>query len=165
MLYLLDTNVLIDANRDYYPIGRVPEFWSWLVDCAAKQKAKVPLEIYGEVCSGKEDRLVRWLKDRKDTMVLDENVDIGLIDQVMARYAPDLNDEDIRKLGRDPFLIAYALCNPTQRFVVTTEVSKPRKKRANRHIPDVCEDLHLRCYNTFDLIKQLNFRTNWQNHS
>lgn len=31
MLYLLDANVLIDANRDYYPISRVPEFWDWLV--------------------------------------------------------------------------------------------------------------------------------------
>ena len=31
MLYLLDSNVLIDANRDYYPIERVPEFWDWLV--------------------------------------------------------------------------------------------------------------------------------------
>jgi len=31
MLYLLDANVLIDANRDYYPIARIPEFWEWLV--------------------------------------------------------------------------------------------------------------------------------------
>jgi hypothetical protein len=27
MLYLLDANALIDAHRDYYRIGRVPEFW------------------------------------------------------------------------------------------------------------------------------------------
>jgi len=31
MLYLLDANTLIDAKRDYYPIDRVPEFWSWLI--------------------------------------------------------------------------------------------------------------------------------------
>jgi len=31
LLYLLDANVLIAANRDYYPLGRVPEFWDWLV--------------------------------------------------------------------------------------------------------------------------------------
>ena len=30
MINLLDANVLIDANRDYYPIERVPEFWEWL---------------------------------------------------------------------------------------------------------------------------------------
>ena len=33
MLYLLDANVLIDANRDYYQIERVPEFWEWLISC------------------------------------------------------------------------------------------------------------------------------------
>ena len=31
MLYLLDANVFIDANRDYYPLDRFPEFWDWLV--------------------------------------------------------------------------------------------------------------------------------------
>lgn len=30
MLYLLDSSVLIDANRDYYPLERVPQFWGWL---------------------------------------------------------------------------------------------------------------------------------------
>ena len=49
MLYLLDANVLIDANRDYYPIGRVPEFWDWVVDRAAKQQTKIPLEMYEEI--------------------------------------------------------------------------------------------------------------------
>jgi len=32
VLYLLDACVLIDANRDYYPIARVPEFWEWLLE-------------------------------------------------------------------------------------------------------------------------------------
>jgi hypothetical protein len=31
LLFLLDANVLINANRDYYPIDRVPELWEWLV--------------------------------------------------------------------------------------------------------------------------------------
>jgi Domain of unknown function (DUF4411) len=30
MLYLLDSSVLIDANRDDYPLKRVPQFWDWL---------------------------------------------------------------------------------------------------------------------------------------
>lgn len=30
MLYLLDANVVIDADRDYYALDRVPEFWDWL---------------------------------------------------------------------------------------------------------------------------------------
>ena len=34
VLYVLDANVFIDANRDYYPIERVPEFWDWLAEMA-----------------------------------------------------------------------------------------------------------------------------------
>ena len=41
LLYLLDANVLIDANRDYYPNGRVPEFWDWLVARATQQQVKI----------------------------------------------------------------------------------------------------------------------------
>ena len=61
MLYLLDANVLIDANRDYYPIARVPEFWDWLIHVAGRSQVKVPLEIYEELMV-KDDALTHWLK-------------------------------------------------------------------------------------------------------
>ena len=66
MLYLLDANVLIDANRDYYPIARVPEFWNWLVTRATQQQVKIPLEILEEIL----DRLTRWLNDNRDALLL-----------------------------------------------------------------------------------------------
>ena len=160
MLYLLDANVLIDANRDYYPLGRVPEFWHWLVDRATKQQVKVPLEVYEEVLAGKEDDLTRWLKKNRDALLLDEDVDETLVAGVTDRgYAPDLTDEEVERVGRDPFLIAYALANPAQRTVVTTEISRPKKQRANRHIPDVCDDLHVFHCNTYQFIEALDFTT------
>ena len=163
MLYLLDANVLIDANRDYYPISRIPEFWDWLVDRALKLLTKIPLEMYEEILKGNEDHLTRWVKDNRAALLLDEDVDVGLVARVMDfGYASDLNDEEVQRVGRDPFLIAYALRDPAQRLVVTTEVSKPTKKRANRRIPDVCWDLGVRCCNPFDFIKALDFTTNWR---
>ena len=163
MLYLLDANVLIDANRDYYPIRRVPEFWDWLVDRASKQQTKVPLEMYEEILKGNEDHLTHWVKENRSTLMLDENVDVGLVAHVTTSgYAPDLDDEEIQRLGRDPFLIAYALRDSAQRIVVTTEVSKPAKRRANRRIPDVCWDLGVNCCDPFDFIKALDFTTSWR---
>ena len=160
MLYLLDANVLIDANRDYYPLGRVPEFWNWLVDRATKQEVKIPLEMYEEILAGKDDALTRWLKDNRNVLLLDENVDETLIARVTdLGYAPDLSDEEVERVGRDPFLIAYALSDPAQRTVVTTEVSKPKKQRANRHLPDVCNDLGVLCCNTYQFIDVLDFTT------
>ena len=128
MLYLLDANVLIDANRDYYPLDRVPEFWDWLVDCGTKRLVKIPLEMYEEVLAGKDDDLTSWLKDNRDALLLDEDVNETLVARVTdSGYAPDLSDEEIERVGRDPFLIAYALGDRTRRTVVTTEVSKPKK--------------------------------------
>ena len=44
MLFLLDTNVLIDANRDYYALDRVPEFWDWLVHFGTEGQVKMYLD-------------------------------------------------------------------------------------------------------------------------
>lgn len=160
MLYLLDASVLIAANRDYYPLGRVPEFWDWLVDRGAKQQTKIPVEMYEEVLAGNNDDLTCWLKGNRGVLLLDEDVDERLVARVTELgYAPDLSDEEVERLGRDPFLIAYALGAPSQRIVVTAEVSKPSKRRANRHIPDVCRDLDVRCCNTFEFIEALDFTT------
>lgn len=49
MLYLLDANVLIDANRDYYPLDRVPEFWEWLEHQGRAGAAAVCREISAEL--------------------------------------------------------------------------------------------------------------------
>jgi Domain of unknown function (DUF4411) len=77
-------------------------------------------------------------------------------------YAPDLTDDEILKIGRDPFLVAYALRNPAIRVVVTTESSKPSRRGANRHVPDVCGDLGVGSCNTFEMTRRLNFSTNWR---
>lgn len=40
MLDLCDADVFIDADWDYYPIERVPEFWDWLVAISESGQAK-----------------------------------------------------------------------------------------------------------------------------
>lgn len=160
MLYLLDANVLIDASRDYYPLRRVPEFWDWLIDRATQGQVKIPLEIFEEILAGKDDDLTLWLNDNRDALLLDEDVEETLVARVTNQgYAPDLTEEEVERVGRDPFLIAHALGDPDQRTVVTTEVSKPKKQRANRHIPDVCDDLDVFHCNTYQFIEDLDFTT------
>lgn len=168
MLYLLDANVLITAHRDYYPVKRVPEFWDWLQHHAAAGTVKVPAEILEEVKRGRRrkgmDDLLDWLMDGdvKNAIVLDEEPDPALVQQVVEQgYAPDLNEHELERLGRDPFLIAYALVNPTSRCVVTTEVSKPSKRRANRKVPDVAKRFRITPLNPFQFTRALDFTTDW----
>lgn len=82
MLYLLDANVLIDANRDYYPVGRVPEFWEWLVEMGSLGRIRVPQELFEEVVlppppEDRPDPLVEWMNGNRDAIMLDEEVDVG----------------------------------------------------------------------------------------
>lgn len=129
MQFLLDANVLIDANRDYYRLGRVPEFWYWLQHQGAEGRVKVPLETYEEVKDG-TDSLATWIKqpDVKAALLIDAEADPALVGRAVSEgYAPDLPDDEIEKLGRDPFLIAYVLPAPTDYCIVTTEVYKPSK--------------------------------------
>ena len=164
MIYLLDANVLIDANRDYYPIEKIPEFWEWLLYSAEKGLIKVPFEVFEELKNG-NDGLATWAKNEntKVALVLQEDIDVELVRKVVEEgYANDLSDADVEKLGNDPFLIAYALYNQNERCVVTTEVSKPRKQGANKHVPNVCDSLDIQWCHSFELYRALDFSTNWR---
>ena len=165
MLYLLDANVLITAHNSYYPIDQVPEFWSWLHYHGKSGRIKIPREILEEVLGGnkEDDLLLQWLKDReiREALTFDGSADADVLRVVISTgYAADLSDDEIEQLGRDPFLIAYALKNG--HCVVTTEVSRPSKRRQNRKIPDVCKDLSVECCGPFTVNKKLGFHTAWK---
>ncbi len=94
-------------------------------------------------------------------LVLDEIPNPELVRRVVAEgYAKDLTDDEVEKIGRDPFLIAYAFGN-AERCIVTTEVSKPNKQRHNRHVPDVCQSLNVLWCGPWELNEKLGFKTGW----
>jgi hypothetical protein len=164
VLFLLDTNVLIDANRDYYALDRVPEFWDWLVHFGTEGQVKIPIEILEEIAKGR-DELAVWARQApvRTALLLGEHVEPNVVARVTDEgYASDLTDDEVVKIGRDPFLVAYALVSSRDRCVVTTEGSRPRAQRANRHLPDVCAQFGVRSINTFELIRTLDFRTGWK---
>lgn len=164
-LYLLDANALITSERMYYPKKMVPELWAWILHQGQNGRIKVPLEIYEEIQAGKEDELTIWLNkpEVKQSLLLEEDVSLPLVQHVVNNgYAADLNENEIAFIGKDPFLISYALASPQERCVVSLEVSKPRTQRQNRRVPDVCKDLGADCCNIFQLMKILEFHTGWE---
>jgi len=167
MLYLLDANVLITANNSYYPLDVVSEFWDWVHHQATLNRIKIPREIMEEIKAGRkdDDLLLDWIctPEIEATLLLDEAVDVALLQSVVATgYAPDLRDDEIEKIGRDPFLIAYALADSSNRTVVTLEASRPSTQRANRKVPDVCQAVGVANCGPFALNKALGFSTRWR---
>jgi hypothetical protein len=160
LLYLLDANVLITAKNLYYEFGRVDQYWEWLAFQAEVGAAKIPIEIYEEITAG-QDELAAWAKDHRSVLVLDEDVDVALVQRVTIEgYAPDLTDIELEAIGRDPFLIAYALADIQNRIVVTVEVRSARQ-RQNRPIPSVCDDLGVKSCDQWQFGRDRDFRTDW----
>jgi len=160
LLYLLDANVLIRAHEDYYPIDRIPQFWTWLKAQGDSGKVKIPYEIYNEIAVS-VGLLHDWLTDANVSvsLLLQEQTNPEHLNFVTANgYASDLNDSEIEEIGQDPFLIAYAYADPGGITVVSREVSAPSKQRANRRVPDVCKAFGIRCISDFEFLRELNFK-------
>ncbi|MEI2432777.1 DUF4411 family protein [Lysobacter yananisis] len=169
MLYLVDANVLMSAANTYYRHDWVPEFWEWLSFHAQAGSIKVPLEIFEEFEDGSKDefkdQMYAWIQDpnNKQAILLPQAADIALVQAVLSKgYSSQLTEDQVEKLGRDPFLIAHALTSPKDRCVVTNEKSAPAAKPHNRKIPDACSLNGVKWCSPFDLMAALKFRTAWK---
>ena len=159
MLYLLDANVLIRANADYYPLARLQPFWDWLIEIGISGAAKMPFEIYYEISSA-NGPLPDWINSQcvRKAILLKEKVNRKQFNLVINKgYAPDLTDAEFEEAGRDPFLITYAKMG-TDRVVVTKEVSKKTKVRGRRKVPDACDIMGVPWMNDFQFYNELGFR-------
>ena len=162
MLYLLDANVLISAQELHYPLGRIPQFWDWVLAKADAGLIKMPAEIFAEIAISKGE-LKDWLTapENAKKLKLPGQVDGSILQKVITEgYAPDLTDSELEQVGQDPFLVAYAIPLGTSVTVVTREVSSPKKQRHNRKVPDVCKQFGVRWINDFKLFEELDFRIN-----
>lgn len=173
MLYLLDANVLITAHDDYYPIDRIPQFWDWIIYHAARGLVQMPFEILAEVKAGQpkrdaanqDDELFRWLRknNHEKDLLLDATADLVAVNRVFREgyelLQPSL--DELNKVRKDPLLISYALSRKST-TIVTLEAKQENAtdamKRHKRKIPFVCRKLGIRCIDTFDLIRELDFR-------
>lgn len=162
MLYLLDASALINAHRTWYALNRVPEFWRWILHHAEAGRVKMPPEIYGEVEDGR-DELAKWAKEpaHRRVLRLGEAADAARVQGVLAKYGDGLTEAELIQIGQDPFLIAAAVGNAV-RCVVTAEASSAKKRRANRKIPDICDDCAVTWRTPVALINELDFTTGWE---
>ena len=161
-MYLIDANVLIRADADFYALDRIPQFWDWLVVQGNNGQVKLPPEIYDEISIG-TDKLADWIKEShvKEALLLDEEADPNVVQQVLLNgYQSNdhlFDETDIQKIGRDVFLIAYAM-NHSSRIIVTRETSASSKKRGNREVPDACNDCGVGWTSDYELYRLLDFR-------
>jgi len=113
-MYLLDSNVLIQAKNFYYRFDIFPMFWGWLESEAQKGTLASIFPVYEEVAKG-TDELSKWVKarrrDRWFLPVDDEATQLALSDiaaWVMNSHFKDQAKTDFLSVA-DPWLVAKAV--------------------------------------------------------
>jgi hypothetical protein len=91
---------------------------------------------------------------------LDEDPNPELVQRVLANgyqsNHADFTDGELNKIGRDAFLVAYALADPS-RIIVTKEITKRTQRLGNTKLPDACHDCGIQCCEDFRMYQELDF--------
>ena len=168
MQYLLDSNVLITANSTYYEIDRIPHFWDWIARQAVLNTVKLPEQMMKEITpNNKYDTFLKWLAANSVALTLNPE-NIQRFSTVVLRRGYGINESEQLAAGfsesnaNDAILVAHALADKANRKVVTLEsvqeTGNPLPLPRRRKIPLVCRELGVECINTFDLIRELDFK-------
>ena len=166
MIYLLDADVLINAERDYYPRKRVPEFWEWLLHHAESGTVKTLKRISSGLkqtpSPGRpEDPLSEWIRAHEASLTIGPPSQVAVLRVWTDGYQQGSSALHLPSVDDDAFLIAAALTAPGERTVVTME-KRSNKTGLNRRIPQVCDIVGVNCIDTFRFIRELDFRTDWR---
>jgi Domain of unknown function (DUF4411) len=167
VVYVLDSNVLIEAKKRYYNFDVCPGFWEALV-WQHQQGAIVSVDrVKAEVDLGKDD-LTDWcslvmpadcFKGTDAPGVTDAYRDA--LNWVMAQplFKPEAKAEFANEKVADAWVIAYAKAFGA---TVVTEEKLNLEKKKKVLIPNVCVGLGVPYVDTFEMLRALSTRFEWE---
>ncbi len=161
-MFLLDTNVFVEAHRRYYALDLCPGFWECLEHYCREPRLLSIDRVRSEIDEG--DALDEWVKQAPDHLFVstaDQAVaqryrDVMAWVQGNNQFRPEAKAEFAR--GADGWLIAYAGVH--DHAVVTHEVFDPNVRR-KVPIPNVCRQFHVLYVDTFSMLRSLEVRFGW----
>jgi hypothetical protein len=154
MLFLLDSDTLIQAKNEYYGFDLCPGFWDWLDRKSCEGVVASVEPVLTELSAGNDD-LKAWTEARSDAFF--KAMDQAAVDQaqeivrwVMTEpFRPDARQRFLS--GADPLIIAYAKAHG--HTVATHEVHREGERR-NVKIPAVCAAFEVPCVRLVHLLGQ-----------
>jgi len=155
--YCLDANVLIEAWQKYYNPKFCPDYWKILSELGKNGMIFIPELVYEEIVRT-EDDLSIWLKASEIPIEkISEPVTICL--QKIYSANPDHKNLVDNINGRslaDPWVIAHSLYENAT--VVTKEEKITAFNSKRIRIPNVCNNMGVRCINDFQFIDELDIK-------
>lgn len=156
-IYCLDTNVLIQAWQKYYSEKLCPGYWNVLNELGKRGKIFIPEEVYNEI-KKVDDGLLAWLK--KSSIVVQKKDSI-VTDNLSKIFSSDpkhklLVDATKNRSLADPWVIAHSM---KEKATLVTKEEKDKSPLSKKiKIPDVCENMQVRCINDFQFIDEVGIR-------
>lgn len=148
MPYSIDTSAFLDAWVRNYPIDVFPTIWEQMDKAARNGTLFASDEVLREL-ERKDDGAHAWMKARHEMLIaLDLEVEEH-VRYIMRRH-PRLVDTKKGRSGGDPFVIAIARLKT---LTVITAENATGKLEVPR-IPDVCNELGIRCIRMLDFFRE-----------
>ena len=144
MIYVFDTNSLINIFKHYYP-ERFPSLWENFDDLIERGKIVSVKEVFNEITK-KEDVLATWAKEKKNVLFLESTVEeLQFVREIFeVRHFQAIIRKKQQLQGKpvaDPFVIARA------RISGGCVVTQEKSTRNAAKIPNVCNHFGIDCIN------------------
>lgn len=152
-MYLLDSNVFIEAKNRYYSFDLCPGFWEWVDKEHGNGTVCSISHVKDELLAGGDD-LSDWARSRPssfwlevDSTVVPSMTTVSQMVDGFIEFQPNAKAEFLRVA--DYFLVAHA--HASNHTIVTHEVASNSAKRIK--IPNVCRDLSVPVMPPFQMLK------------
>ncbi len=152
-MYVLDTNIFIDAANAYYTFDLAPGYWDFLVQLFDSCHAVSIKSVYDELDGASEDDpLKAWAKLNKQHFVAPDSRVVSCYQKVSTWAMGSHEQRAVNEFLRvaDSWIVAHALAYGW--VVVTHEKSAPASKKRIK-IPDACSEFGVECLNPFKMLE------------
>lgn len=153
MIYIFDSDSLIDLFRHYYP-ERFPSLWMKFDALVSEQRIISVRDVFNEL-EKRGDRLSEWVVSNRSIFHIPTVEEMSFITEIFKiKHFQALIRKKERLEGKpvaDPFVIAKAKVGAG--CVVTQE----RKTENAAKIPNVCEHFKIQCENLETFMKNENW--------
>lgn len=153
-MYLLDSDVFINAKNRHYGFDIVPAFWEWLDQAHAEQRVFTVTACAIEVMDV-ADELADWMSPRRATMALAPVADDATALQTVSEWAigqPQYTQGAVAQFLSvgDYFLVAQGL---SLGFTVVTHEEPAPLAQKTVKIPDACRGVGVTYMSPFQMLR------------
>jgi Domain of unknown function (DUF4411) len=151
-MYLLDSNIFIEAKNRHYGFDFCPAFWDWLVEEHMAGSVASVQKVSEELRDG-NDELADWAKARPEFFLAADGPIVSSLSTLSDWCSgTDYHDAAINDFLQtaDYYLIGHALAHTCT--VVTHEKSNDSKKKIQ--IPDACTTHGVACIDPYAMLRK-----------